>query len=145
MRLVSCGSLTLLFILSGDAGGQNRLSKSWRTNSQQNKVHYYTADVMPKGAELRIRVAEAGSADVIIYNYHDGGASPQVHRFQGVSSGQVLTYKLPSAMRVGIGVGGPAQANCVGAEDRGTYHTLRYDFGNLGRFSLDTKVVGEPF
>jgi hypothetical protein len=145
MRQTSCALLTILILLPSNAAAQERLSKSWCTNSQTNKVHYFTTDVMPKGAELRIRVAEAGRADILIYNYHDGGASPQVQRFRGVSAGQVLTFKLPSAMRVGIGVGTPAQAACVGAEDKETYHILKYDFGNLGKFSLDSKVVGEQF
>jgi hypothetical protein len=145
MRQLYPTVIATVLLLPTGASARDRLSKDWSTNSQENKVVYYTTDVMPKDAELRIRVVEAGRADIYIYNYNDGGASPQDHRFSGISAGQVLKFKLPFAMRVGIKVGSPAQAACAGIEDKQTYDILKYEFGNIGKFRLDTKVVGEDF
>ena len=145
MRRLCLAMMATMLSLPSTVSAQDRLSKEWSTNSQENKVVYYTTDIMPKGDRLRIRVVEAGRADIYIYNYSDGGASPQVHRFSGISAGQVLKFKLPFAMRVGIKVGSPAQAECAGVEDKESHHILKYDFGDIGKFRLDTKVVGEEF
>ncbi len=145
MRRLSLVVLATAFLMPAGASGEDRLSKAWTTNKHQNKVFYCTSNVMPAGSELRMRVEEAGKADIFIYNFNDTGASPQVHRFTGVSAGQVLKFKLPFKMRVGIGIGSPAQASCDGVEDKTTHHTLKYDFNTLGHFTLDTKVIAESF
>ena len=145
MRRFSLLFLSVLLSTSTSAVSQDRLSKDWKQNKLQPHTIYYTTDVMPAGSELRIRVVECGNADILLYDTHDGGVSPSVYRFKGISAGQVLKYKLPRAMNIGIAVGSPAQANCVGVEDKGQSHLLKYDFGNLGKFVLESKVVGEPF
>ena len=66
-------------------------------------------------------------------------------RFYPVSAGQVLKYKLERKMHAGIMVGSPASAECIGVEDKGSYHLLKYDFHETGQFMLEAKVVGEDF
>ncbi len=103
---------------------------------------------MPAGAELRIRVSEAGNGNghvaVIVLDYHPG-SSPHVKRFEDAAKGQILKYKLERNMRVGIIVGSPTMAACNGCEDKSTYHQLKYDFGYFGTLVLDTKVVSGGF
>ena len=140
-------ALSLFAYMAHDAPAADRLSKAWVENNTSNKIIYATVDEMPAGAEVRIRVAAAGTgaAPVVLLDYHDNGPSPHIKKFDNVSKGQVIKLRLDRKMRIGILVGTPASATCAGAEDKGSYHLLKYDFGDLGKYELDTKVIGQDF
>ena len=127
----------------------NTLSHNWVANSLDAHTVYFTTDVMPAGATLKVRVAGKGGPNLwlMVFDYHDGGASPSVHAFPIENVGQVLSFTLPRSLNVGLAVGYPSEGACAGAVDMGDYWQLSYNLLNFGTYTLDAAVEGQqtPF
>jgi hypothetical protein len=130
----------LLLAASQQADGTPGWTKSGRT--------YHTTQVLPAGTRVRVRVDTHGKKfELMLVEWHGGkkkdGRYSDLEAWPANSlrRGQVLRFKLPRAMKIGLRVGRKNARELGGATAMYGYHQLR--FGE--RWRVDVRAIDPTF
>jgi len=114
--------------------------------------YYYYSGNMSSGTEIRIRVVDCPGADgisnaIVLWKTAlkpnvEGIKYTQLARWDNITHGQVMRYKLNENWFLSISTAPIAFANCAGLTTTGDFDTMTFRQGN--RFwKLDVKIVNE--
>ena len=152
--------LMAAWVLSGVAGQAAPADVHWqerpffprRANQKVPPPQFYapTAEV-PAGAVVTIKVVESPKGAALVLHDFLGGpvfSRGIVKEFSHLSAGQVLTWKVDKAMKVGLttraGEGEVKEpGTCAGLEKKEGGDVMKYTFGDRGKMVLEVEVHEE--